>query len=95
MHPVTRWPGYPRIKIVRPLLELHKRDLVEVCRSEGVEWVEDPTNKNTNYIRNHFRSVLTDNPHLVGGVEELIKSCGETSTVINKQGEETACGEHW
>ncbi|BDA40549.1 probable tRNA(Ile)-lysidine synthase at N-terminal half [Coccomyxa sp. Obi] len=45
-------------RILRPLLSLHKASLVEVCRSAGLQWVEDPTNANISYVRNKLRSVL-------------------------------------
>lgn len=45
-------------RILRPLLSLHKADLVEVCRSAGLSWAEDPTNTNTAYARNKMREVL-------------------------------------
>ena len=86
MSPLTSWPGFPLIEIVRPLLELHKRDLVEVCQCEGVEWVEDPTNLSTKYVRNHYRQVLRDRPELVEGIERLVRSCDKARSVAHRQG---------
>lgn len=86
MYPVTYWPGYPHTQIIRPFLTLNKCDLVEVCRCENVEWVEDPTNQITSYARNHYRKILAENPLVMEGVEHLTKTCCETRAIIASQG---------
>lgn len=65
MHGKNAWnhrcilcPGGMHGRILRPLLSLHKADLVEICRYAGLPWVEDPTNANTNFSRNRLRAVL-------------------------------------
>lgn len=50
--------GGMHCRILRPLLSLHKANLVEICRSAGLHWVEDPTNANISYVRNRLRSIL-------------------------------------
>ncbi len=43
---------------MRPLLSLHKAQLVRLCSAAGLQWVEDPTNSDTSYARNKVRAVL-------------------------------------
>ena len=87
MSPVAWWPDFPSVRVVRPLLEVHKHDLLDVCESEQLEWVEHPINLLTNCHREHFRKVLFDHPELVGGVEQLVRSCKEARLNINEDGE--------
>lgn len=40
---------------MRLLLHARKAELVQLCREKGLQWVEDPTNRDTNFIRNLLR----------------------------------------
>ncbi len=86
MSPVTTWPGYHDVKLLRPLLTLEKSALVEVCRCEGVEWVEDPTNQSTVYTRNHYRKLLAEDQVLEKGVSQLTDLCHDTRRLLAQQG---------
>ena len=86
MYPTTVWPEFPSVSILRPLLQLRKVDLQEVCRKEGVEWIEDPSNQSTDYIRNNIRKILQENEELVPGITGLMKTCQETRRVLKHQG---------
>ncbi len=87
MRPVTTWPDYRDVNILRPLLTLDKSDLVTVCRCEGVEWVEDPTNQTALYTRNHYRQLLEkEDPQLLESVQTLTELCHSTNTLIAQQG---------
>jgi tRNA(Ile)-lysidine synthase len=44
--------------IIRPLLGLRRPALVEVLREAGLEWVEDPTNRDLRFQRNRIRHQL-------------------------------------
>lgn len=44
--------------IVRPLLNVSKRELADYARSHDLRWREDPTNRETNYLRNYIRHKL-------------------------------------
>ncbi len=46
-------------RILRPLLTLPKRRLLETLHARGIEYVEDPSNQNRNYARIRFRDLLT------------------------------------
>jgi tRNA(Ile)-lysidine synthase len=41
--------------LVRPLLDIPKRDLIAFAKSEGLNWREDSTNQNLDYLRNYVR----------------------------------------
>lgn len=51
--------------LVRPFLGLHKWQLEAACTEQGLTWANDPTNQNTQYLRNHVRALL-DRPPLSG-----------------------------
>jgi tRNA(Ile)-lysidine synthetase-like protein len=42
-------------KVIRPMLEFTKRDLLEYAKQNGIEWLEDSTNKNLDFFRNKVR----------------------------------------
>ena len=74
----------PRMNILRPLLEVRKEDLQEVCRNEGVKWTEDQLyyNDPTKYIR----KFLQENEELVPGIAGLIKTCRDSRRHLRDRG---------
>lgn len=44
------------IKIMRPLLDFTRQELRDICGSAGMDWVEDPTNQNENFLRPRLRA---------------------------------------
>lgn len=42
----------------RPLLDVPKDDVIAYARKHGIEWREDPTNQDTDYLRNYVRRQL-------------------------------------
>lgn len=44
-----------RGRIVRPLLEVRRRDVVAELRRAGLAWIEDPTNDDRRFLRNRVR----------------------------------------
>lgn len=47
-----------RAGIERPLLEISKQDLIDYAQSHNLEWREDSTNQDTDYLRNYVRHQL-------------------------------------
>ena len=45
-------------KIFRPFLMTSKKSIKEYADRKGINWVEDPSNSRTEYIRNHIRHSL-------------------------------------
>jgi tRNA(Ile)-lysidine synthase len=47
-----------RDRIIRPLIECRRADLVAELRRAGCEWVEDPSNQDPKFLRNRIRHEL-------------------------------------
>ena len=47
-----------RGRIIRPLIEMRRRDVEHALRSAGVEWIDDPTNRDPKFLRNRIRHEL-------------------------------------
>ncbi len=64
--PLFREPG-----ILRPLLQVTRREIIDFLRAAGISWREDGSNKKTIYLRNRIRRELLPllkkeyNPNLV------------------------------
>jgi tRNA(Ile)-lysidine synthase len=43
------------VRVVRPLLDVAKADLVATCQAFGQAWIEDPSNDSAKYARARFR----------------------------------------
>lgn len=41
----------------RPFLNIHKQDIYNYLEEKNVSWIEDPTNKNTDFTRNFWRNI--------------------------------------
>ncbi len=53
------WVNYnDHVKIHRPLLNLSHDDLIQYCRDNHLNWIEDPSNENENYARPRLRKSL-------------------------------------
>jgi tRNA(Ile)-lysidine synthase len=50
----------PHIRIIRPLLGFEKSEIEAWLRHNNVEWVQDPSNDNSNYQRVRFRKILAE-----------------------------------
>ncbi|HSW77996.1 MAG TPA: tRNA lysidine(34) synthetase TilS [Candidatus Chromulinivoraceae bacterium] len=58
----TGWRGLAVLDapdITRPLLQLTKQDIRTYARIKRLEWVEDSTNSETQYLRNRVRRAIT------------------------------------
>lgn len=44
--------------VERPLLDIPKEDVIAYAKKRGLEWREDPTNLDTDYLRNYVRHKL-------------------------------------
>lgn len=66
-------------KIIRPLLDFTKTEILTVNRDNGVSWCEDSSNKNTDFLRNYIRLDLL--PVLEKRVPNLTSSLLHLSAV--------------
>lgn len=46
--------------IIRPLIDVPKKDILRYAHKNRLEWVEDETNQDTRYLRNLVRSILAE-----------------------------------
>jgi tRNA(Ile)-lysidine synthase len=46
------------LHVIRPFLHLTRQDLKIYSEENGIEWVEDPTNQDTTYMRTRMRGML-------------------------------------
>ncbi|NVK20445.1 MAG: tRNA lysidine(34) synthetase TilS [Methylocystaceae bacterium] len=51
---------YGRIRLLRPLLDCPKADLIAYLEARGQDWIEDPSNLNVDFERVKWRSVMAD-----------------------------------
>ncbi len=63
-------------EIFRPFLETSKTDILSYSQKQGVDWIEDPSNKDEHYLRNWIREKwLKDlDAKVISGRENLAKS---------------------
>lgn len=64
------------VRLLRPLLSVPKARLEATLLQAGHAWIEDPTNQNTRYSRNHIRQQLA-------GLPQNLAIAERTSTVIS------------
>lgn len=69
--------AYQNQNIVRPFLTTPKSQLVNWCKRYQVPWLEDPSNQDTKYMRNHIRhnlipQALRVNPGLAKVVRKIV-----------------------
>jgi len=75
---------------VRPLLRCTREQVVEYLRSLGQAWREDPTNRDTAFLRNRVRQLLVpvlrkEFPGYVTGLLTLAKKLAHTSDLARAQ----------
>lgn len=47
-------------EILRPMLGIPKKEILEYAVANNVKWVEDSTNQDVRYLRNHIRKILIE-----------------------------------
>jgi tRNA(Ile)-lysidine synthase len=80
-----------RHNLERPLLEIPKHELMAYARDQGLQWREDSTNQNTDYLRNYVRHRLvprfneSDRTHLLRIINDLRQTNQELDTLLVNQ----------
>jgi len=46
------------ISVLRPLLSTHKNELRDFLKSQNLNWIEDPSNKNPSFLRTKVRNLM-------------------------------------
>jgi tRNA(Ile)-lysidine synthetase-like protein len=75
---------------IRPLLRCTREQVVEYLASLGQDWRDDPTNRDTGFLRNRIRHVLVpvlrkEFPGYVTGLLSLSKKLGHASDLARTQ----------
>lgn len=52
----------PKVTVLRPLLSHTRDELREFLRAHHIEWIEDPSNENTHFMRIQIRTLLANLP---------------------------------
>ncbi|KAJ2872394.1 hypothetical protein GGH93_004072 [Coemansia aciculifera] len=73
------WPSttMPAV-IVRPLLQFKKEALYEICKTQGIRWHEDASNKDARFRRNQLRQLIgakSKDPKSPFNVDSLLRMC--------------------
>lgn len=60
MRVVSAFPGIEgaELKVVRPLLECTREEIIDYLKGRGISWVEDSTNREEDFLRNRIRNEL-------------------------------------
>lgn len=71
--------------LARPLLDSRKRDLELYAKSEGMEWIEDPSNRDERHARNYLRRRIVPmlEQGFPGAVENLRQTAGLQAELAN------------
>ena len=71
--------------LARPLLDSRKRDLELYAKSEGMEWIEDPSNRDERHARNYLRRRIVPmlEQGFPGAVENLQQTAGLQAELAN------------
>ena len=49
---------HPNIPLIRPILNVTRKDILEYCAKNNIDYLEDPSNRNQKYLRNQLRHDL-------------------------------------
>ncbi len=72
---------YKKNKIIRPLLGVEKKDIIEYCSKKKIEYRNDYTNKDTTFLRNKIRIELL--PYLKKNYNpKIIDTLARTSFIL-------------
>ncbi len=81
-----------RDKIIRPLIDVSKEEIIQYCQNNDIPFVSDSTNDLDCYTRNKIRHniipVLSDiNPSFLNSVRRLTQSLSEDEEFLNSEAE--------
>ena len=68
--------NYGILNIFRPLLKFQKKELISICESENIKWINDPTNFDLKYKRTKARRIIRNS--------NIYKDFNSSITLFNK-----------
>ena len=69
--------------IIRPLIQVKRSEIEQYAKENGVDWVDDPTNEDTNYLRNRVRKIII--PKLSKQTSENIEKQIQEAEKLNSE----------
>ncbi|HMH49375.1 MAG TPA: tRNA lysidine(34) synthetase TilS [Candidatus Acidoferrum sp.] len=84
--------GIPAVRgrVIRPLIEARRTDLVTLLQAAGLSWIEDPSNRDPRFLRNRIRHELMPvlrasyRPDIVATLERIARLCRNTVEAIER-----------
>lgn len=70
------------VTVIRPLLNFSKEELQSFLLSEGVEWIEDPSNQNEHFARVRIRKVLSQYPEFIDKIATASVNLSRAKEVV-------------
>lgn len=67
----------------RPFLQLRRAELRQYLQEQGITWVEDESNADVSFTRNHIRSLVT--PCLEACAPEAVRTIGRTAEILRAE----------
>ena len=74
-----------RGRVIRPLLDVGRRDIVAALQRAGLSWVEDPSNDDPKFLRNRVRHELLPmlaSSYQVNVVEALVRTASRMRAIV-------------
>ncbi len=84
--------GIPAVRgrVIRPLIETRRADLVALLEAAGLSWIEDPSNRDPRFLRNRIRHELLPvlstsyHPDVVATLDRIARLCRTTVEAIER-----------
>lgn len=71
-------PSHPPLPLSsHPPPSSPQSSLIQLCRDQGLDWVEDPSNQKPISPRNQIRPILSQHPEVASGLQDLMALCRE------------------
>ncbi len=85
--PKSRELGHEKMQVIRPLIKAEKSEIIAYCEQNGVSFVTDSTNLESDYTRNAIRHKIVPIlceilPQAKKSAQRLSESCAEDSDFI-------------
>lgn len=85
------------VRVLRPLLDIHRLDVENFARTEGLEWVEDVSNREQVFLRNRVRHELIPHLHAILGpgigsnIVRMAHSMGQLTEIVEELATAAEC----
>ena len=72
--------------IIRPLIQVKRSEIEKYAKAHKVQWVDDPTNEDTNYLRNRVRKIIIPkmSEQSFANIEKQIKEAEKLNSEIDQ-----------